>query len=102
MVTFLRARAFDHRCLAARQRPVNEGAIPLRGPRVASMVRLGTLVFAIRFQVRFEEDLGVEGLETGRHLVHPRRALAGRVTWAYRYPSDGDVDMQVISVNEDA
>jgi len=52
--------------------------------------------------IRFEEDLGVEGPETGRQLVRPRQALAGRITWAYRRPSDDAFDIQVVFVNEAA
>lgn len=47
-----------------------------------------------------EDEVGVEGPETGRLLVRPRQALGSRVRWAYQIRDGGDFDMQIVFANE--
>lgn len=47
-----------------------------------------------------EDEVGVEGPETGRLLVRPRQVVGSRVSWAYRAPSSGEFDLQITFANE--
>ena len=51
-------------------------------------------------RLTLEEDVGVDGPETGRSLVRPRQALGSRVRWAYYLQPGESFDLQVVFVND--